>query len=92
MNQADDLFRAKRGVAVLAAVVVQTLNESDPTYQERFLTRLAAAYRELKDDSEGPVNQELELLSWTRELLTGWTFVKGQERPFLDNYNPKQGL
>ena len=73
-----DLHRAKRGVAILAACVVQTLNESDPSFQARFLERLARAYRELKDNSEGDVVQEMELLSWTRELITGFSFVTGQ--------------
>ena len=30
------------------------------------------------------VKQDLELLSWTRELLTGWNFVTGQGKPFLE--------
>ena len=80
-----DLFCAKRGVAILAAVVVQTLNESDPTFEKRFLERLSRAYREVKDGDlyEGDVIQELELLSWTRSLLTGFDFITGQGKPFL---------
>jgi hypothetical protein len=71
-------------MAVLAVCIVQTLNESDPSFQERFLERLARAYRELKDGYyEGDVNQELELLSWTRALLTGWDMVSGPGDPFL---------
>lgn len=81
--QTSDLFRSKRGTAILAACVVQTLNESDPTFQERFLQRLALAYREVKDNWEGDVIQELELLAWTREFLTGFNFVTGQGKPFL---------
>ena len=81
--QTTDLFRAKRGAAVLAACIVQTIDESDPTFQKRFLDRLSKAYLELRDNSEGDVIQELELLAWTRELLTGFSFIKGQEKPFL---------
>lgn len=69
-GQLDDLHRAKRGVATLTACVVQTLNESDPSFEGRFLDRLGRAYRELKDNSDGDVIQEMELLSWTREYLT----------------------
>lgn len=84
-GQTTDLFRAKRGVAVLAACIVQTLNESDPSFETRFLERLSRAYRELKDNSEGDVIQELELLAWTRELLTGFSLFSGQGRPFLED-------
>jgi hypothetical protein len=82
-EKTTDLHRAKRGTAILATCLVQTLNESDPTFQERFLARLTMAYYELRDNSEGDVIQELELLSWTRELLTGFSHMEGQGKPFL---------
>lgn len=81
--QLTDLHRAKRGTAVLAVCIVQTLNESDPTFQERFLDRLGEAYHEICDEWGGELNQELELLQWTRSLLTGFDFIKGQNDPFL---------
>jgi hypothetical protein len=84
-----DLHRAKRGVATLVACVVQTLNESDPSFEKRYLNRLEAAYRELKDNSEGNVIEEMELLSWTRELLTGFSLFTGQgESRSLGTTNP----
>jgi hypothetical protein len=64
-----DQFHVRRGVAVLAASVIQTLNESDPTFQKRFLKRLERAYDQIRDETEGDVRQELELLSCLRELL-----------------------
>lgn len=79
----DDLFRSKRGGAILATCIVQTLNESDPTFQTRFLERLSRAYGEIHNTLEGSVNQELELLAWTREFLTGFDTVTGQNKPFL---------
>ncbi len=82
--QLSDLHRAKRGTAILAACIVQTLNESDPSFQTRFLDRLSRAYYELRDNSEGDVIQELELLTWTRELLTGFNIISGPGKPFLD--------
>lgn len=33
-EQTTELHRTKRGVAILATCIVQTLNESDPTFQE----------------------------------------------------------
>lgn len=82
-DQANDLGHAKKGTAILAACIVQTLSESDPSFQARFLARLAAAYGELRDNTDGSVQNELELLSWTRELLTGFNMVSGQGKPFL---------
>jgi hypothetical protein len=82
-NQLSDLHRAKRGVAALVTCVVQTLNESDPTFRKRFLDRLENAYHEFRDNTEGDVIQELELLNWTREYLTGFNTIKGQGKPFL---------
>jgi hypothetical protein len=82
-EKTTELHRAKRGAAILATCIVQTLNESDPTVQDRFLERLARAYRELKDNTAGDVIQEMELLSWTRSYLTGFDFATGQGEPFL---------
>jgi hypothetical protein len=82
-EKTTELHRSKRGVAVLATCIVQTLNESDPTFQDRFLKRLTDAYYELRDNTDGDVIQELELLSWTREYLTGFDHVNGQRQPFL---------
>lgn len=88
MADLSDLHRAKRGVAALAACIVQTINESDPSFQARFLKRLDAAYYEFHDNMDGDVRQELELFSWTRENLDGWNNISGQGKPFLDGYEP----
>lgn len=82
----DDLWQLKSGMAALAVCFVRTLEKSDPTFQERFLENLAAAYRHFRDDADRKeVEQTLELLSWTRELLTGWSNVSGQGQPFIKN-------
>jgi hypothetical protein len=65
------------------ACLVQTINETDPSFQERFSAKLEEGYREFKDHTEGDVTQELELFSWTREYLTGWNMITGQGKPFL---------
>ena len=82
-DQISDLHRAKRGVAVLVACVVRTMRGSDPHAQERFLDFLGQAYAIVRDDWEGDVIQELELLTWTREYLTGESWLRGQEEPLL---------
>jgi hypothetical protein len=67
----------------LLLALLKPLNEADPNFQERFLTKLDKAYRKFRDDTDGDVNQELELLSWAREYLTGWNNITGQGKPFL---------
>jgi hypothetical protein len=82
----SDLFRAKRGVAVLATCIVQTMNETDPTFTDRFLRRVERAYYEIREGRmgwEGDTLQELELLKWMRVLLTDFNRIDGQGRPFL---------
>ncbi len=78
--QKDDLSQIKSAVAVLNACIVQTLNESDVTFQTRFLERLELAYRERREEAG---LHELEVLIWARELLTGFSFGDGQGKPFL---------
>ncbi|PDT19403.1 hypothetical protein CO674_33190 [Rhizobium hidalgonense] len=82
-DKRTDLHRAKVGVSILATCIVQTMNESDPTFTDRFLQRLSAAYSDLKDNTDGDVMEQLELLSWTRSLLTGFDHIHGQGKPFL---------
>ena len=87
MNDNDrkgDLDHSMKGVAVLATCIVQTLNESDPTFQTRMISRLEKAYSELRNSDHGEV-RTLELLSWVRELLTGFSRVTGQGSPFLSD-------
>jgi hypothetical protein len=66
-----DLFHVSRGLAALITCVAQALNESDPTFQKRFLNKLETAYDVIRHDTEGDVRQELDLLSTVREVLTG---------------------
>ena len=81
----DDLHQAKVGMATLIALVVQTLNETDQSFQARFLERCGRAYGEYRDNSENDPMHILELLNWTRELLTGWNPIQGQGKPFLED-------
>jgi hypothetical protein len=82
-DESNSLRRTKESVSILATCIVQTLNESDPTFQDRFLKKLTDAYYETSNNSEGDVIDSLEVLSWTRELLTGFSWVSGQGKPFL---------
>ena len=84
-DQRSDLHRAKLGVAVVATCIVETINDSDPTFRERFLKKMSEAYYKLRDDTPGDQIEQMELLTWTRSLLTGFDFVDGQGQPFLDS-------
>lgn len=84
-DSTNDLRGAKRGVAILATCIVQTMNESDPSFQERFLEKLGRAHRELKDNTDGDVRQEMEIVSWTSQYLTGSSPIAGQGKPFLSD-------
>jgi len=83
MAEITPLDRTKNGIAILATCIVQTLNETDPHFKDRFLERLARAHRELKDNTDGDVRQQMELLAWTRTLLTGFDHINGQNQPLL---------
>jgi len=92
----SELHQSKRGVAAAIACLVQTLNETDPTFQQRFLNRLGAAYKDIRDEPTGTPpstskndHDALEPLSWIREMLTGWNMIHGQREPFLSYYQPK---
>lgn len=55
-----DLDHLKKATAVLAACVVQTLDESDPSFERRFLERLERAYRDGKEpDARSPWRDKL---------------------------------
>lgn len=82
-DQRSDLHRAKVGVAVLATCIVETLQDNDPTFRDRFLKKLTDAYYKLRDDSEGDQIEQLELLGWTREFLTGFSPITGQGDPLF---------
>ena len=74
----DDLGHTKSGTAILMTCIVQTLNEKDPTFQARFLNRLAHVYEELSGATDADVHHEIEMLAFTHAFLTSGG---GQEAP-----------
>lgn len=79
----SDSHIARRGNALLTATLVQTIAETDPDFMDRFLARLNRAYYELRDNSEESRREEMELLTWTREYLTGFSHITGPGDPWL---------
>lgn len=81
----NDQDQIKRATAVLATCIVQTLNESDPSFQERFVSRLVKAYDEMKYDPLMGDPVALELIAWTKTLITGYDPVAGLGKVFLED-------
>ena len=66
----DRVELTKMGVTALTSCLVQTLNESDPTFQKRFVEKLDRSYARLKDSPAGGEPLDcLELLRWVAEAL-----------------------
>lgn len=82
-DKRTELMRTQVGVSILAATLVKTLNETDTTFQDRFLKNLTAAHYKLRDDTPGIVQEQMELLTCVRELITGFSHFTGQGEPFF---------
>jgi hypothetical protein len=61
-SRTTDLHHTKKGMATLVACIVQTLNEFDPSFQDRFLARLAGTFESLRDSEIASIH-ELEMLT-----------------------------
>lgn len=88
----DDQWSVKTGAAVLAVCIARTLEQSDPSFSDRFQVNVERAYDHFRDNhgkwtrrdgSTRDPQDVLEMLSWTRELLTGWNMISGQGEPLL---------
>jgi hypothetical protein len=64
----SDLDEVKSAVTALAACIVQTLAESDPSFQGRFEARLAEWYATLREEGSYDIHA-LELLTWIRHAV-----------------------
>jgi hypothetical protein len=88
----DDQWSVKTAAAVLSVCIARTLEQSDPSFADRFQANVERAYdhfrdnagkRTRRDGSDRDLQDVLETLSWTRELLTGWNMISGQGEAFL---------
>ena len=76
--EADSLHQAKLAAAALGACIVQTLNESDPSFEARFLDRLGREYEKYRNNSDTDPVHVLDVIHWTGELLKGWNPIPEQ--------------
>ena len=78
----ESLRTTKNATAAMFTVLVQVLEQRMPGIESAFLERLGQAYAELRDESDDL--NGLELIQWTRSLITGFNFAEGQGSPFLE--------
>ncbi len=76
-----ELDDVKRGIGAMVTALVHTLNETDPSFQKRFLARLDQAQYSRKNGDRPAEVDELELYSWTASFITGFDFVTGRGDP-----------
>ena len=66
---------------MLFATLVECLKAVDPEAKGRFTKTLDDAYAKIRNDSDNL--HALELLNWTRTLVTGFSVSDGQGTPFF---------
>ncbi|WIJ23937.1 hypothetical protein [Devosia sp. RR2S18] len=71
-DKRSDLHETKLGVAVLATCIIEAADETDPGFKERVLHKMGVVYQKLRDQSDGNQIEQMELLDWTRSLLSGF--------------------
>ena len=67
-----------KGAATLVTCIVHSLNQRDPDYRRSFLDTLSQAYGMMRDNpSTGHNDLGLQMLSYTRTLITGFNVIDG---------------
>lgn len=85
-NDGPELQNVKRATAMMFAALVDTLVGTDSPEAERFAKALDDVYHHIRNDSEDL--NALELISWTRSMITGFDRINGQQEPFMKRINP----
>jgi hypothetical protein len=81
MAMGNEIDNVKKATAILITCVVDAMGDLDVGFKDRFVKNLDRSYAKIRNDTDD-VNA-LELLSWTRTMVTGFDFVGGQQGPFL---------
>ncbi|MBC7584162.1 MAG: hypothetical protein H7316_10480 [Tardiphaga sp.] len=80
-SSSEELKNVKKATAIMFAAMVDALTETNPNFKDAFVNRLDQAYGDIRHDSDDL--NALELVSWTRTLITGFDHVTGQNKPFF---------
>ncbi|WP_315716483.1 MULTISPECIES: hypothetical protein [unclassified Bradyrhizobium] len=81
MPEDAPLPNVKKATAILVTCLVETLADADPSFKDRFVAKLDSAYAKIRNDTDDL--NALELLSWSREMVTGFSLADSQGTPFL---------
>jgi hypothetical protein len=81
MQTEDPIQNVKKATAILITCLVEAMTEIDPNLKDRFLANLSDSYGKIRNDTDDL--NALELLNWTRSMITGFDHVDGQQQPFL---------
>ena len=81
MKTEDPLENVKKATAILITCVVEAMAETDAGFKDRFLVNLSESYSKIRNDADDL--NALELLNWTRSMVTGFDHINGQGEPFL---------
>ena len=87
MKTEDPLQNVKKATAILIACVVDAVAGTDPNFKDHFLANLSQSYDKIRNDTDDL--NALELLSWTRSIITAFDHANGQQEPFLNRQEAK---
>jgi hypothetical protein len=76
-----ELDNVKKATAMMFAALVDTLAGTDSPQAAQFTEALSKVYAHIRDDS-ADLNA-LELVSWTRSMITGFDMANGQKTPLM---------
>lgn len=76
-----ELDNVKKATAMMFAALVDVIVGTDSPQAERFAEALGKIYAHIRDDSDDL--NALELVSWTRSMITGFNMEKGQQTPLM---------
>lgn len=84
-NHSPEPDNVKKATAMMFAALVDTLVGTDSTEAERFVKALGQLQAHVRDDSDDL--NALELISWTKSMISGFDFVNGQQTPLMKQIN-----
>ena len=76
-----ELDNVKKATAMMFAAIIDTLVGTDSPQAKVFDQKLDQIYHHIRDDTDDL--NALELLSWTRNMITGFSRVDGQGAPLM---------
>ncbi|WP_050630508.1 hypothetical protein [Bradyrhizobium viridifuturi] len=77
----EELDNVKKATAMMIAALVDTLVGTDSKQAEIFVSNIDKLYARIRNESDDL--NALELLTWTRTMITGFSFTEGQGTPLM---------